>query len=166
MVVRAVRHHDDTSELMSLGDLERDYLVERQLPDDLEEPWNSDQERFIGLRDRVVILLGTPGTGKTTTLWGAIEKGTWQRALYLTWSERLAESAEATISFVKPEGSEVHVCSTLRFFAELLGGAWLELPTHHTFSFKEIAIFAKYRWITTNPTEVCADLLVVSSELT
>jgi hypothetical protein len=55
-----------------------------------------------------------------------VERGVWRRGLYLTWSERLAESAEAMLGFLKPVGSTLKVSSTLHFFAELAGEAWVE----------------------------------------
>ncbi|MBM4293039.1 MAG: hypothetical protein FJ138_17800, partial [Deltaproteobacteria bacterium] len=117
VVIRAVRHHDETDVPLPLGGLS-DYLRSEEPLEIDEDPWTPAQRRAISDLSPTQLLLGTPGTGKTTALWGCIEQGAWGRALYLTWSERLADSAREALAGGR---AEVDARTTLRLFAELLG---------------------------------------------
>ena len=116
MIIRAIRQHDDTSDLMALGhpseyellDLhhfdfsQKHYDFKDREVHILPEPWTEEQKTFIDSQFPIRLLMGQPGTGKTTCLWESmvrtenLEKKTMERkssVLYITWSQKLkAES--------------------------------------------------------------------------
>lgn len=96
--VRDIRHHDDHSELnpQALADhylpiAAADLRSESMIP----APWTQAQNRFASARNRVRIIKGHPGSGKTTALWNAAEASTARSALYITYSRDLAALAQA-----------------------------------------------------------------------
>ena len=95
----------------------------------LEQPWTDDQRDFIAQREDCHILIGPPGSGKTSSLWRALEvalletrtlntnaKGE-RRALYITWSQRLAERLSV---FLYHGPGEVHVFDLTSLFSSAL----------------------------------------------
>ena len=96
IVLRAVRHHDDHAPLQ-IGD-PHDYvsISRTDLEDDtfIEQPWTERQNDFIRSNALVRILIGNPGSGKTTALWRAVMTSGGRNVLYLTWSDRLAVTAK------------------------------------------------------------------------
>ena len=99
IAVRRVRHHDETSREIDLGDLSIDY---EKLPPQLIEGDNEDvmytkQQAEIAIKqnEAVQLLLGHPGSGKTTSLWYAASHAPSDKTLYLTYSEKLAEEARS-----------------------------------------------------------------------
>lgn len=95
IVVRAVRHHDNHTLLTA--DQKGDYFnyTQQMLEDNsyAGSPWTEDQLKFIGNDSPVRVILGRPGSGKTTALWKAVEARDNQRVLYLTWSRELTDYA-------------------------------------------------------------------------
>ena len=121
ILVRAVRHHDDHAPL-DAGHLD-DYLP-LSAPDHLDDdiagrPWTDAQLDFIEDDSPVRVILGRPGSGKTTVLWRAVEARSGQRVLYLTWSSALTRHAEERFASFAPADVEV----TARDFATFLGEA-------------------------------------------
>ena len=121
ILVRAVRHHDDHAPL-DAGHLD-DYLP-LSAPDHLDDdiagrPWTEAQLDFIENDSPVRLILGRPGSGKTTVLWRAVEARSGQRVLYLTWSSALTRHAEERFASFAPADVEV----TARDFATFLGEA-------------------------------------------
>ena len=121
ILVRAVRHHDDHAPL-DAGHLD-DYLP-LSAPDHLDDdiagrPWTEAQLDFIEDDSPVRLILGRPGSGKTTVLWRAVEARSGQRVLYLTWSSALTRHAEERFASFAPADVEV----TARDFATFLGEA-------------------------------------------
>ncbi len=119
VLVRAVRHHDDHAPLEA-GSLD-DYLP-LSAPDDLNDdiagrPWTDAQLDFVEDERPVRVILGRPGSGKTTVLWKAIEARSGQRVLYLTWSSALTRHAEARFASFAPADVEV----VARDFATFVG---------------------------------------------
>jgi hypothetical protein len=95
IVVRAVRHHDDHSRLAA-GNLDSYFpFTQDQIEDEelVGRPWTDGQLRFVEADDPVRVILGRPGSGKTTVLWKAIEARSNQSVLYLTWSRELTRDA-------------------------------------------------------------------------
>jgi tetratricopeptide (TPR) repeat protein len=56
-------------------------------------PWTQTQTRFAQARQRVRLLKGHPGSGKTTALWHAADSSGAERILYVTYSRDLAALA-------------------------------------------------------------------------
>ena len=124
VLVRAVRHHDDHAPLEA-GSLD-DYLP-LGAPDDLNDdiagrPWTDAQIRFVEDERPVRLILGRPGSGKTTVLWKAIEARSGQRILYLTWSRALTRHAEERFASFAPADVEVVARDFATFVGEI-GGA-------------------------------------------
>ena len=121
ILVRAVRHHDDHAPLEA-GHAD-DYLP-LSAPGDLDDdiagrPWTEAQLDFIEDDSPVRLILGRPGSGKTTVLWRAVEARSGQRVLYLTWSSALTRHTEERFASFAPADVEV----TARDFATFLGEA-------------------------------------------
>src|SRR5271157_4826744 len=94
--LRDIRHHDDHSPLNPQS-LEGDYLP-IELPDLRREtlvpaPWTQPQARFAAGRQRIRIIKGSPGSGKTTALWHAADLAGRNAVLYVTYSNELAALA-------------------------------------------------------------------------
>ena len=123
ILVRAVRHHDDHSPLAA-GD-GSDYLrLERSedLNDDMAgRPWTKTQERFATDRAPIRLLIGRPGSGKTTALWRAVEARSGEHVLYLTWSGALRDAAEAHFSSFAPGDVEIDALDFRTFVGEITG---------------------------------------------
>ena len=123
--VRAVRDHNDHT-LLTVGDLQSDYyepLTQPELEDEKEEfagsPWEPEQCRFMEDLSPVRILLGQPGSGKSTTLWKAVERQSHQRVLYLTWSPELANHAQERFDTFTPSDVRVDTRDFTSFMSEI-----------------------------------------------
>lgn len=128
--VRAVRHHDATSEPLrsdALGDYELLDFAPDFTVGSLENPFTAAQENFASAPDRVRAYIGAAGGGKTQALIRAIEVGTPGDTLYLTWSTRLAEQVEhhfrdaaGGARFLPPDSS-VRAFDIRSWFGSILG---------------------------------------------
>ena len=119
ILVRAARHHDDHAPLKA-GSFD-DYLS-LCAPDDLNDdiagrPWTDAQLDFVEDERPVRLILGRPGSGKTTVLWKAVEARSGQRVLYLTWSSALTRHAQERFASFAPADIEV----VARDFATFVG---------------------------------------------
>lgn len=119
--VRAVRHHDDHATL-DAGDIHDYYeLTKHNLTGSDETfnraPWTESQLRFVNGESPVRVLYGYPGSGKTTSLWRAVETRDNQRVLYLTWSSTLTESTQERFETFAPHDTIVEA----RDFRTFLG---------------------------------------------
>lgn len=124
-ILRAVRHHDETKSRETLSIDTAEEYVEIQATallfaqeDGLAEPLVSAQQRIVSDAARVRCLLGQPGAGKTTSLQAATQtlRG---RALYLTWSEHLAERAKQWFAAYAPAELEVVVWTFNEFLSHV-----------------------------------------------
>lgn len=127
--VRAVRHHDATSDPLrsdALGDYELLDFTPSFTVGALENPFTPAQETFASAQDRVRAYIGAAGGGKTQALIRAIEVGTPGDTLYLTWSTRLAEQVEHHFTgdggtrFLPPD-STVRAYDIRSWFGTILG---------------------------------------------
>lgn len=120
IAVRMIRHHDDHMPLTA--DKREDYTEltpERIITsEDMELPWTETQLQFANSEDPVRVLIGYPGTGKTTTLWDAVVRRSGESVLYITWSPRLAEMADEFFQSFSAKDMTV----TTRSFTEVLNG--------------------------------------------
>lgn len=129
IAIRSIRHHDLTDKKLTHGELDDywEFRFAEELDDEqvLEQPWTEDQKAYIDLREDCQILIGPPGSGKTSSLWRAVEvallesrtlstvKNNQARALYITWSQRLAESAGHYFDVMAPGEVRVYDLSSL-----------------------------------------------------
>ena len=130
ILIRAAREHDDTSIPLSAGELEdykrieRAHEAERTLP---EEPWTKDQLTFIQGSKPIRLLRGQPGSGKTTSLWRAVETSQAKSVLYLTWSEELALNAKLYFDVMASEETDVTTMSLSQLWREHLSEEELQV---------------------------------------
>lgn len=120
--IRDIRHHDDHSELRPQKLMESylpiaaaDLRSEGMIP----APWTPAQTRFAAARQKVRILKGHPGSGKTTALWNAAEAATARSALYITYSRDLAALAQAHFRRLAPADRSFRVVTFSDFVREL-----------------------------------------------
>ena len=119
IVVRDVRHHDDHSPLETgpLGDYLHLATPDELIEDIAGSPWTREQIDFVDDQTPVRVIVGRPGSGKTTVLWKTIEARTDERVLYLTWSTALTRHAEDRFRSFAPVGVDI----VARDFTTFLG---------------------------------------------
>lgn len=122
--VRDIRHHDDHSRLNPQS------LNEHYLPLSVKEllqaeyaplPWTTTQTKFAEARQRVRIVKGYPGSGKTTALWNAAEQSGTESILFVTFSPDLAALARDHFDKFASRGKRFHVTTYPRLLRQLLG---------------------------------------------
>jgi hypothetical protein len=118
ILVRAVRHHDQTAEALDPGTADHWVaLPGQELKDNgLFPELLRAQQEAIDARVRLRVLRGQPGTGKTTVLQQAALAAPGRRTLYLTYNALLAERAREFFDQFAPDPSLVTVLT----FGELL----------------------------------------------
>lgn len=114
VLVRAVRHHDETSSALSPGAVPGDYID--LSPDDLVNQtvdygfaFSTAQQAITRSTSAVRFIKGHPGAGKTTALWLAASVAEGRQALYLTFSSKLALDAEQYFKALGPEQLSIQV---------------------------------------------------------
>ncbi|HEY1341513.1 MAG TPA: hypothetical protein VGF59_28580, partial [Bryobacteraceae bacterium] len=121
--LRDIRHHDDHRRLnpQSLGE---HYLPigvpELRRQDYVPAPWTSEQARFAGARQRVRLIKGFPGSGKTTALWHAADLAGRDSILYVTYSPELAALARDHFEKFAPGSKRFHVVTYSTLLRQLL----------------------------------------------
>ena len=123
ILVRDVRHHDDHAPLGAgrLGDYLPLTTPEHLNGDIAGSPWTDEQIDFVEDPSPVRVILGRPGSGKTTVLWKAVEARSRQRVLYLTWSSALTRHAEEHFASFAPADAEVIARDFTTFLGEVSG---------------------------------------------
>ncbi len=123
IVVRDVRHHDDHSPLHAGNRSEYLELSQREILGNGigEEPWTDEQRAYVQSSDAIRVVLGRPGSGKTTVLWNAVEARSHERVLYLTWSGRLRAMTEERIAAFGSPTSTIQTLTFHEFLGELSG---------------------------------------------
>ena len=121
--LRDIRHHDDHSPLspqslganylpIEIGDLRRAALVPA--------PWTQQQARFADGRQKIRIIKGSPGSGKTTALWHAADVAGRQAVLYITYSNELAALAREHFDRFAPGNKRFHVVTYSQLLRQIL----------------------------------------------
>ena len=121
ILVRDVRHHDDHARLDAEGpDAYLPLATPEELDDDIAgSPWTDEQLEFVEDDSPVRLVLGRPGSGKTTVLWKAMEARGDERVLYLTWSSALTRHAEERFASFAPADVEVVARDFTTFVGEV-----------------------------------------------
>lgn len=134
-LVRAVRHHDETSNAIQAGLPEqwhawspRELIAETDPGEANETPLSSAQERAIQSSSPVQFIRGTPGAGKTTALLHSVRRLP-RTVLYLTFGTRLAARAREWFDAYGADSGEVRVLQFAEFVGQL---ADYELPPDPT----------------------------------
>ena len=123
ILVRDVRHHDNHAPLAAggLGDYLPLTTPEHLNGDIAGSPWTDEQIDFVEDDSPVRLILGRPGSGKTTVLWKAVEARSGQRVLYLTWSSALTRHAEERFASFAPADVQVIARDFTTFLGEVCG---------------------------------------------
>lgn len=119
VLVRCVRHHDETSAALDAGNGSSRQVIslEEVLRPVDDSPFTAEQLDIAVSADAPVrIVQGYPGSGKTTALLLAGSCATGTKAIYLTYSRRLARAADEYFRSFGPAGTAVDVLT----FEELL----------------------------------------------
>ena len=123
ILLRAVRHHDATSEPLHPSRAD-DWLELTAAACDedaeLETPFTEDQTEASRCDAAVRVIRGQPGTGKTTTLWLSTQWTSGARAIYITFSQRLARQTEEYLAAMGPKDMAIHVLTFDELVGELL----------------------------------------------
>jgi hypothetical protein len=121
--LRDIRHHDDHRPLkpQSLND---NYLPiglkELRREDYVPAPWTQPQAKFADGRQKIRIIKGSPGSGKTTALWHAADVAGRRAILYITYSNELAALAREHFDRFAPGDKRFHVVTYPQLVRELL----------------------------------------------
>lgn len=109
IVVRAVRHHDQTGEALDAGDPD-DWLpfVPADLAD-LESPLTSEQQQLVAGQGLVRSLRGAPGSGKTVALFADVVGCAPGRGLYVTYGRGLCAEAREWFRAHAPSDVDIRV---------------------------------------------------------
>jgi hypothetical protein len=121
--LRDIRHHDDHRPLnpQSLND---NYLPiglkELRREDYVPGPWTQPQAKFADGRQKIRIIKGSPGSGKTTALWHAADVASRRAILYITYSNELAALAREHFDRFVPGDKRFHVVTYPQLVREIL----------------------------------------------
>ena len=122
--LRDIRHHDDHRPLNPQS-LEQNYLAigvrELRQEDYVPAPWTTAQARFAQARQKVRIIKGFPGSGKTTALWHAADLAGRETILYITYSPELAALARDHFDKFAPGHKRFQVVTYAQLLRHLLG---------------------------------------------
>jgi hypothetical protein len=126
LFLRDIRHHDDHSPLspQSLADHYLAVTVEELRREEYgPAPWTPPQSKFAMARQRIRVLKGHPGSGKTTALWHAADSGGAERILYVTYSHHLATLARDYFDRFCSSHKRFEVVVFPQLLRQLLGSA-------------------------------------------
>jgi hypothetical protein len=121
--LRDIRHHDDHRPLDAHA-LNQNYLPvslrDLRRADYVPAPWTSQQTRFADARQKVRIIKGSPGSGKTTALWHAADLAGRRSILYITYSPELAALACEHFDRFVPDYKQFRVFTYAQLLPEIL----------------------------------------------
>ncbi len=121
--LRDIRHHDDHRPLnpQSVAD---HYLPigvkELRQEDYVPGPWTQGQAKFADARQKIRLIKGFPGSGKTTALWHAADMSGRKSILYITYSPELAALAREHFDKFAPGNKRFHVVTYAQFLRQLM----------------------------------------------
>ncbi|MBZ5619424.1 MAG: hypothetical protein LAQ69_11980 [Acidobacteriia bacterium] len=122
--LRDIRHHDDHRPLNPQSVAEH-YLPigvkELRREDYVPAPWTQAQARFADARQKIRLIKGFPGSGKTTALWHAADMAGRKSILYVTYSPELAALARDHFDKFAPGHNHFHVVTYAQFLRDLVG---------------------------------------------
>lgn len=135
ILVRKVRHHDETDQLLEAGDVAGQYRPVEPLHlvfgDGMGSAYTPEQFDSARLPQPVRQFRGYPGSGKTTTLWLS---ALWLDAtdiLYLTRHQGLADSTREYLRAFAPRGTSVRVETVDGLLSMILGSATTPRSLNH-----------------------------------
>jgi len=91
-----------------------------------------EQARFADARQKIRIIKGFPGSGKTTALWHAADMAGRKSILYITYSPELAALARDHFDKFTPACKRFHVVTYAQFLRQILGSDAPFEPVRHT----------------------------------
>src|SRR5207249_1450126 len=120
--LRDIRHHDDHRPLnpQSFSDYLPIGVKELRQEDYVPAPWTQAQARFADARQKIRLIKGFPGSGKTTALWHAAEQAGRKSILYITFSPELAALARDHFDKLAPGQKHFHVVTFAQFLRQVL----------------------------------------------
>ncbi|HLI83331.1 MAG TPA: hypothetical protein VKV17_05400 [Bryobacteraceae bacterium] len=145
--LRDIRHHDDHRPL-NAHSLHENYLPvslrDLRQADYVPAPWTTQQARFAEARQKVRIIKGSPGSGKTTALWHAADLAGRRSILYVTYSPELAALAREHFDRFVPDYKQFRVITYGQLLREVLGSQVPFRPLRQARAefMKEVAAFS------------------------
>jgi hypothetical protein len=125
ILVRKVRHHDETDRLLEPGDVSGQYKPVEPLDlvfgDQMGSAYTAEQSDSARLAQPVRQFRGYPGSGKTTTLWLSALWLDTSEILYLTRHQGLADSTREYLRTFAPRGTSVRVETMDGLLSTILG---------------------------------------------
>ena len=122
--LRDIRHHDDHRPLNPQSVAEH-YLPigvkELRQEDYVPAPWTPAQAKFADARQKIRLIKGFPGSGKTTALWHAADMAGRKSILYITYSPELAALARDHFDKFAPSHKQFHVVTYSEFLRQVVG---------------------------------------------
>ncbi|MBT3266607.1 hypothetical protein HN371_05595 [Candidatus Poribacteria bacterium] len=135
ILVRKVRHHDETDQLLEAGDVGRQYRPAEPLrlvfDDSMGAAYTTEQTQYARLPQPVRQFRGHPGSGKTTTLWLSALWVDAADVLYLTRHRGLADSSREYLRTFAPRGTSVRVETLDGLLSTILGSAHAPQALNH-----------------------------------
>ena len=132
--LRDIRHHDDHTPLNPQSVAEH-YLPigvkELRQEDYVPPPWTQAQAKFADARQRIRLIKGFPGSGKTTALWHAADMAGRKSILYITYSPELAALARDHFDKFAPSHKQFHVVTYAEFLRQVVGSDTPFEPVRH-----------------------------------
>jgi hypothetical protein len=132
--LRAIRHHDDHDPLnpQSLDEYLPVPVKDLRAADYIPAPWTQHQARFANARQKIRLVKGFPGSGKTTALWHAADLAGRESVLYLTYSPELAALAREHFDRFVPGQKKFRVETFAQFIRTLVGSSAPYQPVSRT----------------------------------
>jgi len=137
VAVRIVRHHDETSDALNpQARSEYDNFLPNDIEGKIEDSVYTEAQVKAAITSpcSIQILKGYPGSGKTSALWLSGTHTENQTVMYITYSKRLATTADDYFRSFRPESSDIFVMT----FPELVN---------------EFGDFSKDAYVNTNPSD-------------
>ncbi|KLR59937.1 hypothetical protein IMCC26207_110176 [Actinobacteria bacterium IMCC26207] len=121
VLVREVRHHDDTNQSLDPGSPDDWHVLKAKDILDVEESELTEGQQQVGALEGkpIRIVKGSPGSGKTTSMQQAASNVWGDKLLYLTYSSKLKEEAENYFTSFAPANTSVSCMTFGKLMKEL-----------------------------------------------